>query len=90
MCGRAAGGEEEGGYGVTHPITVIMDLFFFSCVVPRLLCEINRSKLLDFIVIGSEIFYSRVKASKPKTCLPFLLKYSNIYSAFAGEQCGLC
>lgn len=90
MCGRAAGGEEEGGYGVTHPITVIVDLFFFSCVVPRLLCEINRSKLLDFIVIGSKIFYSRVKASKPKMCLPFLLKCYNIYSAFAGEQCGLC
>lgn len=90
MCGRAAGGEEEAGYGVNHSITAIVDLFFFSCVVPRILCEINGSKLLDFIVIRREIFYRRVKESKPKMCLPFLLRCCNMYSAFAGEQCGLC
>lgn len=90
MCGRTAGGEEEAGYGVNHPITIIMDLFFFSCVVPCILCEINGSKLLDFIVIGRELFYGRVKASKLKMCLPFLLQCYNMYSTFAGEQCGLC
>ena len=63
---------------------------FSSCVVPLLLFEINGSKLLDLIVIGKEIFYSQVKVSKPKMCLPFWLRCYNVYSAFAGEQCGLC
>lgn len=71
MCGRAAGGKEEAGYGVNHPITIVTDLFFFSCVVPRIMCEINGSKLGDFIVIGRKIFYGRVKASKPKMYLQF-------------------
>lgn len=61
MCGRAAGGEEEAGYAVNHPNTNTVDLLFFSCGVPRILCDINGSKLFDFIVIGREIFYSRVR-----------------------------
>lgn len=89
MCGRAAGGGEEAGYGVNHSITIIVDLFFFSCV-PYILFEINGSKLLDFIVIRREIFYRRVKESKPQMCLPFLLRCYIMYFAFAGEQCGLC
>lgn len=62
MCGRAAGGEEEAGYVVNHPNTFGVDLFFFSYFVSRIRYDVNGSRLLDSIVIGREIFYSRVKA----------------------------